>query len=146
MNRQSGYSAIEMLTTLAVIGIVAGVITINLEPAEAPLQTGSRLVEGLLLQARSSAIATTSAYRVVPEGDRHLVIEYAGDCGDATWTNEPGAGIELPEEVSMSSTTWSVCFSRRGISTDNVTIALDHPTLGSSQVEVCLGGATRVTS
>jgi len=137
---------LELLIVLAIVAIVVGATAINLEPAEAPLQTGSRLVEGILLQARSSAIATTSAYHVVPDGNRRLVVEYAGNCGDADWTPEPGAAIELPDKVSMSSTAWSVCFSRRGISTDNVTVTLNHPDLGSSQVEVFLGGATRVIS
>jgi prepilin-type N-terminal cleavage/methylation domain-containing protein len=144
MNRQSGLSVLELLATLAILAVVATVTTINLEPAEAPLQTGSRLVEGAIQQARSSAIATTSAYRVRPGSASRLVVERAGECDDADWIDEPRAAVDLPDEVTVTDTGWSVCFTRRGIANDNVMVTLVHPRLGSRRVEVFLGGATRV--
>lgn len=144
MNRQSGVSLVELMVALALLAMAAAATTVNLEPAEQPLVTGSRLVEGFILQARSSAIATTSAYRVVPAGPSRLVAQYANDCGDATWTPEPAQRLELPDEVKMTATDWSICFSRRGVASANVTVTLTHPDRGAVQVEVLLGGATRV--
>ena len=146
MCRQSGATLIELLVVLTIMGIALMVTAPNLKPAEAPLQTASRLTEGFILQARSSAIATTSAYRVVPDGEDRLLLEYAAKCDDSTWTAETYSILELPDEVTMTDTGWSVCFSRRGISSTNVTVTLTHPDFGSSQVEVLLGGSTRVIS
>ena len=137
---------LELLVVVAILGIAAMIMALNLRPAEAPVQTAARLVEGFILQARSMAIATTSAYRVTPDGADRLVVEYAGDCSDSTWTPEPDTVLELPDGVTMADTGWSVCFSRRGISTANVTVTLNHPERGTSRVEVLLGGGTRVSS
>ncbi len=144
MSRQAGTSLIETIATLAIIALFLGGTLANLEPAEAPLQTGSMLVEGLILQARSSAMATTSAYRIVPVGAGRLLNEHADRCSDASWTSEPGNALDLPDEVTLSDTDWTVCFGRRGLSTDNLTLTLVHPEYGSRQIEVLLGGTTRV--
>ena len=146
MSRQAGASLLETLVVVAIIALFVAVTLANLKPAEAPLQTGTRLVEAFILQARSSAIATTSAYRVVPDGAGQLLTEYASSCNDLTWTREPGGSLELPDEVTMTDTDWTVCFGRRGLSSANLTVTLVHPEFGSRQVEVLLGGTTRVLS
>lgn len=146
MSHQAGTSLVETIATLAIIALFLGGALANLEPAEAPLQTGSMLVEGLILQARSSAMATTSAYRIVPDGAGRLLTEHADRCSDASWTSEPGNALDLPDEVTLSDTDWTVCFGRRGLSTANLTVTLVHPDFGSRQVEVLLGGTTRVLS
>ena len=46
----------------------------------------------------------------------------------------------------MTDSAWVVCFNARGISSNNLTVTLSHPDRGSRQVEVLLGGATRVGS
>ncbi len=63
-----------------------------------------------------------------------------------TWTTEPHSVLDLPRGVTMTDTAWTVCFTRRGISTANVVVTLSHPDLGSIRVEVLLGGGTRVIS
>ena len=52
--------------------------------------------------------------------------------------------MALPEDVAITESGWSVCFSRRGISSANLTLTLTHPDHRSRQVEVLLGGLTRV--
>ena len=146
MSRQAGASLLEVLVVVAIIALFFAATLANLKPAEAPLQTGSRLVEAFIFQARSSAIATTSVYRVLPDGAGRLVTEYADACDDVTWNSEPGGVLQLPDEVTMTDTDWTVCFGRRGLSTANLTVTLVHPDFGSKQVEVLLGGTTRVIS
>lgn len=144
MTSETGASLPEVLTIIALMAIALGAAFMYLTPASAPLQAGTVLVEGTFRQARLRAIATTSAYRVVPDGDDFLRTETSGNCSDTTWTEVDGAGVELPDGVSMSDTTWIVCFTSRGISTDNLTITLSHADYGTSQVEVLIGGTTRV--
>jgi hypothetical protein len=52
--------------------------------------------------------------------------------------------VDLPEGVSLAATNWTVCFGSRGISNDNVSITLEHGEFGAIQVEVLVGGTTRV--
>jgi hypothetical protein len=109
-----------------------------------PLESGAIQLEGYFRQARLRAMATTSARRVVPSDSRHLRIEYAATCSDTSWTTENGMRLELPDGVSMTDSTWSVCFSSRGISLNNLTVTLSHSQYGTTDIEVLLGGTTRI--
>jgi hypothetical protein len=133
----------EVLVVLALMGIGLGVAAIRLDSIDTPLRSGSTLVEGFLREARLNAIATTSAYRVSPDGTAALRAEHAASCSATSWT--PAAmELELPQGVAFDSTSWSVCFGSRGISSANVVVTLTHPEEGSVQVEVLVGGTTRV--
>ena len=52
--------------------------------------------------------------------------------------------LNMPSGVEFDSTSWTVCFSSRGISADNIKVALSHDDYGTIGVEVLLGGTTRV--
>lgn len=145
MRRQSGMTLIEVVAVLAIAGLALGAASLYLRPVEAPLHSGAAIVEGALRAARLKAMASTSAYRVSPDGASGLRAESATSCSAATWSDDPALTFELPEGVTLSSTAWSVCFGSRGIADANTTIALEHPEFGSISVEVLLGGATRVT-
>jgi len=141
---QAGFTVVELLVVFAVLGVSLGVGALYLKPAAAPLATSAPLVEGYLRQARMRAMATTSAYRVRPISGAALVAESAGSCLDATWATSSLPDLALTEEVELVETDWSVCFSSRGVSSDNVVITLSHPDFGTKQVEVLLGGTTRI--
>ena len=141
---EAGITLLEMLVVLAIIGISVGAATLNLAPLGSPLQAGTSLVEGFMRQARLNAIATTSAYRVRPTSIYKLGAETADSCTASSWTTDNSMKLDLPAEVELDSTAWSVCFSSRGISAGNVVIGLHHDTFGDIDVEVLLGGTTRV--
>lgn len=141
--RQTGLTLVELLVAVALLGVVVAMGAVYVDTTERPLEAGGSLLEGLLRQARARSISTTTAHRVAPSGPGSLIVEFGDDCDAATWTQEPRMDVDLPEQVTMSDTTWSVCFSRRGIASDNVTITLDHPEWGSKELEVLRGGVTR---
>ena len=143
-HNEAGITLLEMLVVLAIIGISVGAVSLNLEPLGSPLRAGTSLVEGFMRQARLNAIATTSAYRVSPISIYKLGAETADSCTASTWTTDSSMKLDMPEEVELDSTAWSVCFSSRGISAGNVVIGLHHDTWGDVDVEVLLGGTTRV--
>jgi hypothetical protein len=89
-------------------------------------------------------MATTSAHRVSPSDASNLAVEYANTCSDTTWTTDGNMELKLPDGVTMSDTSWSVCFSSRGISLNNVTVTLGHTKYGTRDIEVLLGGTTRI--
>lgn len=141
---QEGLSLVEALVVLTIAGLAIGATSLYLAPAEAPLITGTTILEGTFRQARLKAIATTSAYRVKPILNYRMIAETAVSCASTTWTEDPEMRVILPDKVTLDDVTWSVCFSSRGVSSDNVTIGLSHPHFGSKQIEVLLGGTTRV--
>jgi prepilin-type N-terminal cleavage/methylation domain-containing protein len=140
----SGITLIEVLVVVTIIGLGVGAAAFYLAPLETPLHTGTVLLEGFFRQVRRQAMATTSAYRVVPVGSERVIAQRASSCLATTWVEDPKVNLRLPDGVDMSDSTWNVCFSSRGISTNNVTVTLTHADLGQKQVEVLIGGTTRV--
>ncbi len=135
---------IELLLVLAILALSLGIAVLHLRPMATPLKTGAVLTEGFLRMARLQAMATTSAYRVSPSSSTRLAAETAASCSATTWTSVANMDLELPRGVATSDTSWSVCFSSRGISNNNLTIGLYHTSYGSEQIEVLLGGTTRL--
>jgi prepilin-type N-terminal cleavage/methylation domain-containing protein len=143
-HRQSGATLIEVLAVVAVLGLSVGAAALRLQPLETPLDSGVRLVQASLRQARLNAIASTSAYQVIPLSADRLTGQFADSCSATSWSTDSSMAMNLPQDVSFTSTSWAVCFSARGISDGNVTITLDHDTAGQVGVEVLVGGTTRV--
>jgi len=143
---QSGASLIESLALLAILGILLVISTLALRPLASPIDTGTTLLEGFLRQARLNAIATTRAYRVSAASSNRVGAAYASTCSATTWTTDSKLSLTLPAAVTMTSTSWQVCFSSRGVSDANVLVTLQHPTNGSRKVEVLFGGTTRIVN
>ena len=70
-------------------------------------------------------------------------MEYALSCSAGSWTADPQLGLELPDDVTMTHTSWSICFGSRGIAAANQMLTLSHPDAGVQQLEVLMGGAVR---
>ena len=143
-NHETGTTLIELIAVIAILGIGLAAASMYFRTMEGPLESGIALTEGQLRQARVTAMATTSAYRVRPSSDATIIAESAVNCAATTWTADPDLVIDLPDDVSFTDTSWAFCFSARGVSTVDATIALQHPRLGTRQVEVLRGGTTRV--
>lgn len=140
----TGSTLVELLAVVAIVGISVVAAALYLKPFEAPVESGATQVAALLRLARSRAMATTSAYRVYPSTADQIRADFAPSCGAATWTNDAELGIDLPRDVTTTSTAWAVCFNSRGVSTNNVTVSIAHADYGTEQIEVLLGGAVRV--
>jgi prepilin-type N-terminal cleavage/methylation domain-containing protein len=141
---EAGVTLLEVLVVMAILGISLGVAALNLQPLETPLAASVTLTESLFREARLSAIATTSAYRVLPNSAHQLGAQQAASCSGPTWTTVHNMRLNLPQGVALTDTGWTVCFSSRGISADNIVITLQHDLYGTEQIEVLLGGTTRV--
>ena len=142
--KQTGSTLMETLVALAIMGIGLGIGTALIRPDEAPLDEGAARVEALCRQARTSAIASASAYRIRPDATDSLLAERGASCSASTWESGGVDATRLPEGVSLTSTSWTVCFGRRGFSNANEEIRLQHADLGTIAVEVLRGGTTRV--
>jgi type IV fimbrial biogenesis protein FimT len=144
MHRNTGMTLPEVLVVLAIIGLVLGAAPLMLNKAEGPLQSATSLFEGYLRQARARAMSTTSAYRIQAIAPDRLAAEWANDCDAGAWNADPQLTLELPRDVRLSDTAWTICFTTRGWSSDNQVFTLTHPRAGTARVELLLGGSTRV--
>jgi hypothetical protein len=139
----AGASLIELVVVSALLGIVLMIAALYLEPLEAPVQTGGELIDALIKQARAKAMAETTVHRIRPLDADSLVVEHASACSSLAWTLEPTMSLDLPRGVSLSATAWSVCFSPRGIASENLVFTLNHPEFPSRQLEILKGGTVR---
>jgi hypothetical protein len=139
-----GTTLIELIVVVALLGLSITAVAFYLAPLETPLKSGTVLLEGYFRQVRRQAMATTSAYRAIPQGTNRLIAQRASSCLDTSWTDDPLVRLTLPDGVGMTDSSWTVCFSSRGISESNVIVTLSHPDFGQKQVEVLIGGTTRV--
>jgi hypothetical protein len=144
MDRQRGTILVELLGMLVLIGVTVGAVALRYQSVGNPLDISTSLLEGELREARLNAIATMSAYRVTPAAANRLRGEKGATCSATTWNVDSSLSSTLPAGVTMSPTSWSVCYSSRGISTANTVVTLSHSTLGTRRIEVLVGGATRV--
>jgi hypothetical protein len=144
MNGEAGATLLELLGVVAILGLGVGIAALNLEPLETPLDASVTLTEGFFREARLSAIATTSSHRVLATSSSRLGMQRAASCSATSWETVSNKRLDLAQGVTFSDTSWSVCFSSRGISAGNVVVTLEHGLYGSEQVEVLIGGTTRV--
>lgn len=143
--RNRAFTLIEALVVLGITGIILAIGAINLRGLNNPLQNGASQLEGFFKQARSKAMATTSAYRIRAESASRLVAEYAANCDAAAWTADPRLTLEFAEGVKVSGTNypWPVCFTSRGLADKNLVVTLSDASNRTRQVEVMLGGGVR---
>lgn len=144
MRGNDGMSLVELIATVAILGIALGMAALYFRPMGTALGNGVSLTESFLREARASALATTSAFRVRPSGPLALSAETAASCEESTWAPVADMSVELPRDVVLSDTSWTVCFSARGISDGNVVVGLWHPESGVRRIEVLRGGTTRI--
>ena len=82
---------------------------------------------------------------MVPTSETSISIEYGGPCGDAgaTWTPLADQQYDLPDGIRLLSTSWDICFTTRGWTTDVHDLRLLE---GNSfqDMSVLLGGSVRV--
>jgi len=140
---QAGMTMAEVVVAMGIVAMLVGVGSLYLRPMESPIQTGTHMMDGFLRQVRARAMATTSAHRVVPTSPSRLKVEHAGTCLDTAWTLDSRLRLELPRDVTMTDTAWSLCFSSRGIASSNLVMTLDHPLKDPRSMEVLRGGAMR---
>lgn len=139
-----GNSIIELLVVMFLIAVLSKSAISNLAVVKNPLQDGTTQVLGLLKEVRAKSISTTSAYTLSADSSTRLSAEYANTCEATSWTADNKLQLDLPTGVHLTDTSWSVCFTSRGLANDSPTISLENSQGESKIVEVFLGGAVRI--
>ncbi len=140
---QAGVSMIELLAVVAITGlVVVGVAWTSGESVSGGLKAGTDQIRTITRIARTYAMSTTTPHRVVPIDETTIAIEWGGPCddGSATWTALDNEVYELPRGVELETTSWSVCFTTRGWTTDEHDLLLLEGN-SSQELSVLLGGS-----
>ena len=123
-----GYTLLEMLAVISIVGIVMGFAAPSLLALNKPLRDGTSQFKGTLSLIRSKAISSNQAYRIrpkfptkaqyigekYPQTPRNFIVEYAANCqvnkyGSATagsglpdgWQQASQFDLDLPEAVGI---------------------------------------------
>jgi prepilin-type N-terminal cleavage/methylation domain-containing protein len=114
-----GFTLIEALVTIAIIGILATMTAPMVFGYNKPLQNATNQVTGVLKQARMRAIATTSAFRITPRADNSgLNVERAR-------TNSCGSTAQLTQAATSTAMTISVSTVRGFKIGDQISVGTD---------------------
>ena len=140
---QAGTTLIELMVVMAVLALIIGGANVYFGSVKMPLRTGGQLVEGLIKETRAKAATTMTVHRVRPLSDEQLIVEHAASCSAGTWTYDPAFDVELPDGVTLTDTSWMICFSNRGTALATQTLTLTHAEAGNQKLEVLMGGVVR---
>jgi prepilin-type N-terminal cleavage/methylation domain-containing protein len=140
---QRGSSLIELLVTVSILGILMASSTSSLRGLHNPLRDGSQQTMGFFKQVRAKAISSTSAYVVSAASAVRIQTMRGSSCATAT-TLDPAMAIDLPNGATFTDTSWTTCFTPRGLAESNIVVTLRGDESGLTRdVEVFLGGAVR---
>lgn len=142
--RDSGFTVMDMLTTLGILSVLALIPLSNIRELESPIDDASFQLGHYLRLVRSRAISQTLSIIVTPESSSRLTAASAENC----LSEEPVAindlTLNFPDGAYLGSTGWSVCFNQRGLSDANLSFTLTNDDGDTKDVEIALGGGVRI--
>ena len=146
MSGSRGTSFVELMVVMAVMSLLVGCLSLFLAPMEGRLDGAARSTEAFFRQARVTAMATTSAYRIRPADSTTMIVETAGSCGAASWIVDDTLVLDLPRGIVLDDTGWTLCYGSRGTASANLLIGLQDEDGAMRDIEVLRGGTTRQQS
>lgn len=143
LHRQRGFSLLELLVTLGLFMIVSWTTLSNMKALTSPLQDASAQLVSYLKQVRARALSTTFAYTLYPISTTQVGARYGVNCASTTTSSDASLTLKLPAGARLAETDWTVCFTTRGLTDQNVTLQLTDGSSQERDIEVLLGGSVR---
>jgi Tfp pilus assembly protein FimT len=142
--RDKGYTLMELLVAMAFAVVMTGIVAPKLADYQRPADDAISSFRGFLKVARGKAIARTVAYTVSATSPTRAVAVFGQNCSDPSPQSDPKLILDLKRGATFSSTAWSVCFTSRGIASNNLVVEIQDIDGLRKQVEIMLGGAVRL--
>jgi len=143
VKQNAGFSLIELLAALALLGILCTVAFTNVGALENPLVSTSSNMSHYFRLVRVRAIAQTRSIRIAPSSAYRLEAGTASNCEAEAFEPLGELDFDLDEEVRLGSTEWEVCFTQRGLVHQAVAFELSGDN-GTRTVEIALGGGVHI--
>lgn len=145
--RRSGFTIIELLVIISIIGILASIAALNVRPLHNEARAAANDFAGSVKQARGRAMVTTSAYRLVYVAPDRVAVEWRRTCGGSdTWTPEARFDLELRDGTTVDGVadgTELLCFNSRGFTDQSPTVTFRDSQGRTASIEVFAGGGVR---
>lgn len=143
-----GVTLIEFLIVVAIVGILAAIVAINLRPLHNEARAAANDFAGTVKQARGRAMVTTSAYRLVYWAPDRVEMQWRTTCGGSeTWTPEARFDLRLRDGTTVDGLADGeelLCFNSRGTTDQSPTVTFRDAQGRTATVEVFAGGGVRV--
>jgi len=144
---RTGFTIIELLVIIAIIGILAAIAAINLRPLHNEARAAANDFAATVKQARGRAMVTTSAYRLVYEAPDRVMVQWRTTCGGSeTWTPETRFDLQLRDGTTIDGLVDGselLCFNSRGVTDQSPTVTFRDALGRTATIEVFAGGAVR---
>ncbi len=140
---ESGMSLLEILVVFFMISVLTSSAVSNLAQIKNPLKDGISQTLGFVKEVRAKALASTAAYTLRPASTGRIVTTTAATCS-AVVTTDGGLAIDLPSGVVLSDTSWTICFTSRGLTEGAQSFTITDADSDTETIEVFLGGAVRI--
>ena len=143
VRKELGLTLFEVLTVIALIGIMAGIGSYSLNAMKTPLATASASTEQFIKFGRSKAISMTVALKIAPLTTTSLGAWTSTSCS-GTMTPLSSMKLIFPTGAKLTSTNWAVCFDQRGLASDTTSFTITDTAQGKKTIYVALGGGTKI--
>ena len=140
---ENGLSIFELLVVLFIISLMSATVVSNIKEINRPLTDASFEITHFLRLSRSRAISQTLYMKVSPLSLYKLVVASGSSCAAAT-TTVNDLSLTLPNDTSLTSTSWSVCFTPRGLVNETVSFDIIDEESHRKTVQIALGGGVQI--
>lgn len=147
--RTAGFTILELLILLAVLGILFGIAAWDVRPLNNDARNAAHQLASAVHITRTRAMATTSAHRLVVAGPSELRVEAAVRCDDpeADWSTENAFATTFPRGAALQGVAPAevlTCFDPRGIGNASPTLTIQDGRGRTATVDLYAGGGVEL--
>ncbi len=144
INKEQGFTVSHLLLTMALISILAATAIGDLKSGRTPVHDAALQTELFLKLARARAMSQTKFITVHPAGAWTLVAESSDSCS-GTPENIADLSLTIKRPAQIAYLESSVCFNPRGMASENVSFTINGDGEHCREIEIALGGGTKMT-
>jgi Tfp pilus assembly protein FimT len=146
VKRSIGFSTLEFVAVLALLGVMVSLGFANLKGFGNPSQNGSLQFVRFMNQVKAKAISSGSSYRIYPISKKKVVVRKGRHCASQQTQIVTKFSLQMPVNAEFTDIDWSVCLSAKGLPTDNTEVYVVDTTNPSqvTEIEIHPGEMVRV--